>query len=68
MEDEKEPKMPDILTTQEAADLLGVHYNTMYRWAKTGRVPAISEKGARIRATNFKFLRTDVEKLIPTPN
>lgn len=65
MSEEKEQEMSDLLTTQEAADLLGVHYNTMYRWAKTGRVPAISEKGARIRSTNFRFKREDVLALKP---
>ena len=30
---------PD-LTLQEAADLLGVHYMTAYRYVRTGRLPA----------------------------
>lgn len=28
------------LTLQEAADQLGVHYMTVYRWVRTGRLPA----------------------------
>lgn len=28
------------LTLQEAADRLGVHYMTVYRWVRTGRLPA----------------------------
>jgi excisionase family DNA binding protein len=30
----------DQLELQEAADLLGVHYQTAYRWVRSGRLPA----------------------------
>ena len=34
--------MPDTspITLQEAADRLGVHYMTAYRYVRTGRLPA----------------------------
>ncbi len=32
-----------MLTLQEAADRLGVHYMTVYRWVRTGRLPAIKQ-------------------------
>src|ERR1700735_2030066 len=31
---------PDLLELQEAADRLGVHYMTAYRYVRTGRLPA----------------------------
>ena len=34
------------LTLQEAADRLGVHYMTVYRWVRTGRLPAVEQGSA----------------------
>jgi excisionase family DNA binding protein len=34
------------LTLQEAADRLGVHYMTVYRWVRTGRLPATKQGSA----------------------
>lgn len=34
------------LTLQEAADRLGVHYMTVYRWVRTGRLPAVKQGSA----------------------
>jgi excisionase family DNA binding protein len=34
-----------VLTLQEAADRLGVHYMTVYRWVRTGRLPATKHDG-----------------------
>jgi len=34
------PLVPQHLDLQEAADRLGVHYQTAYRWVRTGRLPA----------------------------
>ena len=34
------------LTLTEAADLLGVHYMTVYRYVRTGRLPAVKADGA----------------------
>jgi excisionase family DNA binding protein len=35
-----------VLTLQEAADRLGVHYMTVYRWVRTGRLPATKQGAA----------------------
>ena len=34
-----------MLTIQETADRLGVHYMTVYRWVRTGRLPATRDRG-----------------------
>lgn len=34
-----------VITLQEAADRLGVHYMTVYRYIRTGRLPAVKEAG-----------------------
>ena len=33
-------RLPGLLGLQEAADRLGVHYMTAYRYVRTGRLPA----------------------------
>ncbi|MET0148370.1 MAG: helix-turn-helix domain-containing protein, partial [Acidimicrobiales bacterium] len=33
------------LTLQEAAERAGVHYLTVYRWVRTGRLPATKAEG-----------------------
>ena len=38
----------DLLTLQEAAEALGVHYMTAYRWVRQGDLPAIKD-GGRLR-------------------
>jgi len=41
----------ETLTLQETADRLGVHYMTVYRWVRTGLLPAVKENGVwRVRA------------------
>ena len=47
---------PD-LTLQEAADLLGVHYMTAYRYVRTGRLP-----GTRVGA-HWRVQRADLDKI-----
>ncbi len=36
---------PETVTLHDAADLLGVHYMTAYRYVRTGRLPAVREGG-----------------------
>ncbi len=43
-----EPASPDLLTLQEAADRLKVHYMTAYRWVRQGDLPAF-KAGGRLR-------------------
>lgn len=46
------------LQLQAAADALGVHYQTAYRWVRTGRLPA------RLVAGRYVVERTDVAHLV----
>ncbi len=45
------------LDLQEAADALGVHYQTAYRWVRSGRLPA------RLVAGRYRVGRTDLERI-----
>lgn len=45
------------VTLQEAADLLGVHYMTAYRYVRTGRLP-----GTQV-GTHWQVRRADLDKL-----
>jgi len=47
------------LTLQEAADLLGVHYMTAYRYVRTGRLAGTRD------GTHWTVRRSDVDKLAP---
>jgi excisionase family DNA binding protein len=47
-----------MVTSQEAADLLGVNLSTVSRWARLGRLqPAVKVPTATL------FLRSDVEQM-----
>jgi len=48
---------PDDLDLTAAADALSVHYQTAYRWVRSGMLPARVEKGA------YRIARHDVEQL-----
>ena len=52
------PDTPDTLGLKEAADQLGLHYMTVYRYVRTGRLPA-SRDGLvwRVRALDVKALQ-----------
>ena len=45
------------LTLQEAADQLGVHYMTVYRWVRTGKLPATKH------ATSWSVDQSDLDAL-----
>lgn len=47
----------DRLPLQAAADALGVHYQTAYRWVRTGRLPA------QLVAGKYVIERSDVDEL-----
>jgi excisionase family DNA binding protein len=47
--------MSDTLSPSEAALLAGVHEDTLKRWARTGRIPAIKTPGGW-----WRFRRADV--------
>lgn len=33
-----ETEIPDVYSTAEAASLLGIHYATLYRWIRAGKI------------------------------
>ena len=50
----------DWLTTEEAAEYLQVHVNTVRRWARTGVIPA-AKLGNR---GGFRFRREDLDRFL----
>jgi excisionase family DNA binding protein len=57
---------PPDLTLQEAADQLGVHYMTAYRYVRTGRLAA-TKQGAvwRVRPADLDAMRAETERPRP---
>lgn len=52
---------PFTLTPKAAADLIGVHDETIKRWAAKGKLPAFRTPGG-----HWRFRRSDVLALIDT--
>jgi len=52
---------PDVIGLEDAATRLGVHYMTVYRYIRTGRLPAVKSGGV------WKVDPRDVERLRPGP-
>ena len=50
----------DWLTTEEAAEYLQVHLDTLRRWARTGVIPA-AKLGNR---GGFRFRREDLDRFL----
>ena len=48
-ENKNEEKMPELLTLQEACDILKCHPNTLRQWDKNGTLPAIRIGVKRVR-------------------
>lgn len=40
---------PEMLSRQQVADLLGVHYDTVRRWEDTGALTPVRTPGGRVR-------------------
>lgn len=53
--------MPDLLTTAEAAEVLGVTVATINRWAVSGRLPVAHKLPGRTGANLYR--REDVERV-----
>jgi excisionase family DNA binding protein len=51
-------------TTQEVADIVGVHKNTVLNWVKTGKVPDARRDWKKYRVWSEK----DVQRLIECKN
>jgi MerR family transcriptional regulator, light-induced transcriptional regulator len=63
------PGDEDLLTLQEAADTLKVHYMTAYRWVRRGDLPAFKAGGRlRVRVTDLDgfIAAREVDVALPT--
>ncbi len=59
----------DLLTLQEAADRLKVHYMTAYRWVRRGELPAFKAGGRlRVRVEDLSRFLTDREVDVALPS
>lgn len=60
-----EGQVPDLVSTEEAAELLGLHANTVKKMIRSGRLPATKPGAGR----NWKIARADVlSQLIEGPS
>lgn len=55
-----EGQTPDLVSTEEAAELLGLHPNTVKKMIHDGRLPATKPGAGR----NWKIARGDVLRLL----
>ena len=53
---------PEWLTLQEAADLLGIHYQTLWRAASSGNLSGATKVGGSYRVSRSALLRSRVPK------
>jgi excisionase family DNA binding protein len=49
----------NLLTTAQAAELLGVKISTVWRWCRSRKLPHI-----RLSLRNYKFRLNDIEEFI----
>ena len=54
-------EMPDLFSTQEAADLIGISNMTVFRWIKAGRLTPVSVDH-RTLITRTEILREVIKK------
>jgi excisionase family DNA binding protein len=52
--------LPELLTTDEVAEVLRCHPNTVFRWAKAGRLPGVKLFGS------WRFRVDDIQNFINT--
>ncbi len=57
-----EQEVPELLTLQEACDLLKVHPNTLRQWDKNGTLPAIRLGTKRVR----RYRKQDIINFLQT--
>lgn len=55
-----EQEVPELLTLQEACDMLKVHPNTLRQWDKNGVLPAIRIGTKRVR----RYRKEDIIKFL----
>lgn len=51
---------PELMTSREAAQFLGVSYETVFRWRKDGEGPKYSQPTPRV----VRYLRSDLLKFL----
>jgi len=56
----REEQVPELLTLQEACDLLKVHPNTLREWDRNGSLPAIRIGAKRVR----RYRKEDIIKYL----
>jgi len=59
-EQPREEQVPELLTLQEACDLLKVHPNTLREWDRNGSLPAIRIGAKRVR----RYRKEDIIKYL----
>lgn len=69
MADDQDKPDPELLTLQEAAGRLKVHYMTAYRWVRRGELPALKTGGRlRVRAEDLDRFLSDREIDVGRPS
>jgi excisionase family DNA binding protein len=58
--EKSQSELPELLTLQEACDMLKVHPNTLRQWDKNGVLPAIRIGTKRVR----RYRKQDIMKLL----
>lgn len=60
MQKPEDNNVPELLTANEAADVLKVHINTLRKWDKNGTLPAIriGERGIR------RYSKDDIKQFL----
>lgn len=53
----------ELLTTQEAVDLLGITRKTLYVWRQLGEIKPVPGNPAKLRQPRY-YRRRDLERLI----
>lgn len=57
--------LPELLTVAEVAEALRISDETVHRWVRQGRLPAIRLPGGPLERSGLKrFRREDVEALL----
>jgi len=60
------PSTDELITLNEAADRLGVHYMTAYRYVRTGRLHGVKDGSEwRVRASDVEALRNPAPSATP---
>jgi len=56
-----EPKTDKLLTAAQAAESIGVHVETLRKWARLGKIPRVSLPG---KGNDLRFSKPQLDKWI----